>query len=264
MIYWLKTKSNIDNYGYTYDAYSFPIDTNAIDIDLGAPSRKYNIKKVIGNGAIISGGDFYSPRTIKFSRKFKRDGVSTTGALTTGRLNFLVEYVLTFDDLYLIRDYNGSLQYIRIFPIMGAEKYGSLLISNDIDFTLYCDVPFFQDVALTVTTPFTKDERFYDYEFTNLGAPTPIIFEGTFNSSDTEIKLGVYDNYGILLTRSFSASDTVKIQSADLRVWVNDVERYNLDLEGTPFNLLSGTSILRIESLSDLSDCTVSYRGRHL
>lgn len=264
MVYWLKTKTDIDADGYTYDANSFPLDTNAITIDLDNPKRKYNVKKIIGNGASISGGDYYADRIIAFSKIFKYDGVSTTGAFNAVRQAFISKYMISSDEIYLIRDYNGTLQYIRVYPILGGEKYKKFVASEDFDIKMYCDIPFFQNVTLTETALFDKTTRFFDKTFTNLGIASPIIFEGTFDATDTEIKIGVYDNYGVRVVRDFVATDTIKIDSGDLRVWINGVERFNLVIEGTPFNILSGSSTVRIECVSNLSDCKISYRERNL
>lgn len=264
MVYWLKTKTDIDASDYSYDANSFPIDENAIDLNLDNPVRKFKIKKIIGNGASISGGDYYGDRTISFSRIFKKDGISTTGALSAVRQAFLSKFITSSDEIYLIRSYNGDLQYVRVYPTMGTEKYKNLLISEDFDIKLICEVPFFQNVDETVTSAFSKTTRFYDYTFSNPGVPTPITFEGTFDATETEIIIGVFFNYAVKIQRAFSASDVIKVDSGDLRVWVNNVERFNLVVEGTPFHIQSGSTKVRIECTSNMSDCTIAYRERHL
>ena len=149
MIYWLKTASDIASAGYTYDSNCFPVDTYSSAINLGSPERKYTVKKIIGNGASISGGDYYGERKITINRRFKTDGSGTSGALTAARQAFLSKFITLSEDLYLIRDYNSSLQYIKVYPVLNAEKYKKLLISEDIEIELLCDIPFFQDATLS-------------------------------------------------------------------------------------------------------------------
>lgn len=265
MIFWLKTKTDIDADGYAYNSLTdFPLDSFALSLDLDNPARKYNVKKIIGNGASVSGGDYFEDRTISFSRNFKADGVSVTGAFNAVRSAFISKYILSSDEIYLIRDYNGTLQYIRVYPQLGGEKYKKLLISEDFTIKLICDEPFFQNTTLTTSGTFTKTVRFRDVNFTMPGVMCPIIFQGEFVSNDTEIKIGVYDNYGVRVVKDFAAGDIVKIDSGSLRVWINGVERFNLVIEGTPFNILSGASTVRIECVSDMTDCSISYRERSL
>lgn len=265
MIYWLKTKKDIDTSGYIYESSNcFPIDEGAIDLDLDNPARKFTVKKILGNGSSISGGDFYGDRVIGFSMVFKKDGVSTTGAFNAVRLAFLSKFIVSSDEVYLIRNYNGVLQYTRVYPVLGSEKYKNFMISNDFNVKLYCDVPFFHNVDQTVTSSFSKTNRFHDVTFNNPGVPTPIQFEGTLSAIDTEVKIGVFDNYGIRITHAFTAGDKLKVDSGDLRIWLNGVERFNLVYSGTPFNIQSGETSLRIESISAMTDCTISYRERHL
>lgn len=265
MIYWLKTKTDIDADGYAYNSLTdFPLDSFALNLDLDNPARKYSIKKIIGNGASVSGGDYFADRTITFSRNFKTDGVSVSGALTAARAAFFSKYILSSDEIYLIRDYNGTLQYIRVYPQLSGEKYKKLLISEDFTIKLLCGEPFFLNTALTVSDTFSKAVRFFDKSFTMPGVMCPIIFQGTFSATDTEIKIGVYDNYGVRVVKDFTAGDIIKIDSGSLRVWINGVERFNLVIEGTPFNILSGSSTVRIECISDMTDCSITYRERSL
>jgi hypothetical protein len=254
----------ISPYLYDVDSDCFPIDTTAIQINLDNPQRKYNVKKIIGNGASISGGDYYGDRKITFSRIFKKDGVSTSGALTVARNNFINKYITLSDDLYLIRDYNAALQFIQVFPMMGGEKYKNLLISEDFDITLYCALPFFTDAEETITDSFSKTSRYFDYDLTVVGLPVPMIFEGTFSSNDSNLVLGVFENFGVSITYNFLANDVVKFDSGAMRLWVNDVERFNATIVGTPFVLLSGDTTLRIECIADMTGCTVTYTGRYI
>jgi hypothetical protein len=258
-------ESNITLLPEWYDSSSdYPIDTGATQIDLDTPQRKWNVRKIIGNGASVSGGDYYSDRKITFSRIFKKDGVSISGALTDARNDFINKFITLSDDLYFIRNYNGILQSIQVLPIMGSEKYKNLLISEDFTVSLLCNLPFFSDTLETVTSPFSKTSRYFDKEITVTGLPVPIVFEGTFSSSDTSLTLGVFENYGAIITYAFVAGDVVRFDSGSMRLWVNDVERFNATITGTPFMLLSGVSTLRIEAISDMTLCTVSYTGRYL
>jgi len=263
MIYWLKTKTDIDASNYAYDALSFPIDINAIDLDLDIPIRKYTVKKIIGNGASISGGDAFGDRIIKFSRIFKRDGVSISGALTQGRLDFISKYIVSRDEIYLIRDYNCSLQYIKVVPVMKGEKYKKLLVSEDLEVSLLCSLPFFKDVTETVVS-FTKGSRYYTEEITNTGVGTPLIFQGTFGDDDTFFKMSIFENCGIEITTAFSNGDILKFDTGNFRIWINSVERFNIPIVGTPFNLLSGLNSVKLESIASLSDCTITYTGRNI
>ena len=264
MIYWLKTLADITSSGnYAYDSNCFPLDTNAQSLDLDTPIRKYNIKKIIGDGASISGGDAFGDRTISFKLIFKTDGVSTSGALTAARTAFISKYILTMDEVYLVRDYNGSLQYIRVVPTMGNEKYKKYIISDDIDIKLHCILPFFKSVTDIVET-FTKTSRFHFEAFTNLGVATPFFFECTFDDTDTIFKMSIYENMGIQITNAFSAADVLLIDTGTFRVWINGIERFNLSIVGTPFKALSGANILRLETIANLSDCSISYTGRYL
>jgi hypothetical protein len=264
MIYWLKTLADITSSGdFAYNSDCFPIDTNATTINLDPPERKYDVKKIIGDGASISGGDFFGSRVISFTRIYKKDGVSTSGALTADRLAFISKYVITMDDVYLVRDYNGALQYIKVRPVINDEKYKKLIMSEDFAVKLLCSIPFFKSVTETVEE-FTKTTRFHSEAFTNLGVATPFTFECTFDSNDTEFKMALYENMGIKITQAFTAGDILKIESGTFRVWINNTERFNLTIVGTPFKALSGANSLRIESVSDLSDCSISYTGRYL
>jgi len=264
MIYWLKTKTDIDASDYAYDALCFPLDINAIDIDLDTPARKYNYKKIIGNGASISGGDSFSDRTMSFKRIFKTDGIGTSGALTQARLDFISKYIVTRDDIYLIRDYNTSLQYIKVVPIMGSEKYKKLVVSNELDIKLMCSVPFFKDITDTTVNLTAKTSRFYHYHATNIGVMAPFYFQCTFDDNDTEFKLSLYENLGIKITEAFTTGDILKIDTGTFRVWINNIERFNLTIVGSPFNLLSGTNTVSIESIADLSSMTIVYTGRNI
>lgn len=264
MVYWLKTQTDIDSSDYAYDANSFPLDSNAIELDLDVPMRKYNVKKIIGNGASISGGDTFGDRVISFSRIFKTDGVSTSGALNQGRLDFISKFIVSRDDIYLIRDYNGSLQYIKVSPVMKGESYKKFVISGDIKIDLLCSKPFFSEVTETATALFDKTSRFLTKSITNAGVQTPFIFEGTFDAIDANFKMEVYRNTGIDITTAFAANDVLKIDTGTFRIWINGIERFNLTIVGTPFELLSGVNSLRIESISNLSDCKISYTGRHI
>lgn len=263
MIYWLKTKTDIDADGYVYDSNCFALDENGADLDLDTPLRKYTVTKIIGNGAVISGGDTFGDRNMSFKRMFKPDGVSTSGALTSGRISFLSKFILTRDDIYLIRDYNGSLQYIKVILTMGAEKYKKLVASENFDIKMICSVPFFKDVAET-DVAFTKSSRYHTQNITNLGVTTPFIFEGTFDTVDTEFKISVYENGGLKITNAFAANDVLKFDTANFKIWINNVERFNVTITGTPFNLLSGLNKVKIETVSAMSDCTITYTGRNL
>jgi hypothetical protein len=264
MIYWLKTKTDIDASDYAYDALCFPLDLNATDIDLDTPARKYNYKKIIGNGASISGGDSFTDRTMSFKRIFKSDGVGTSGALTQARLDFISKYIVTRDDIYLIRDYNTSLQYIKVVPTMGSEKYKKLVVSNELDIKLMCSVPFFKDITDTVEVLTDKASRFYHAHITNPGVMTPFTFQGTFDDNDTEFKLSLYANLGIKITEAFTTGDILKIDTGTFRVWINNIERFNLTIVGSPFNLLSGANTVSIESIADIVDMALTYTGRNI
>lgn len=264
MIYWLKTGTDIEDYGYGYDGLSFSLDSNALSIDLGPPSRLYNVRKIIGSGASISGGDTFSDRTISFSRLFRKDGVSTSGALTAEREAFISKYILSRDEIYLVRDYNGTLQYIRVYPILKGEAYKKLVISEDIGIDLICTDPFFKNTAGTVIGPFNKTSRFHTQTFTNSGAPSPFTFECTFSGSDGGIKVLVYENLGVELTYAFEAGDELRIDVGKFQIWINGTERFNVPLVGSPFDLLSGENNVLIDSASDLTDCSITYTGRSL
>jgi hypothetical protein len=264
MIYWLKTKTDIDASNYAYDALCFAIDSNVTDIDLDTPERKYNYKKIIGNGASISGGDSFGDRIITFKKVFKTDGTSTSGALTQGRLDFINKYIVSLDDIYFMRDYNTSIQYIKVTPTMGAEKYKKLMISGDIDFKLMCTVPFFKNITDTVENLTAKTTRFYSANITNTGVMTPFTFQATFDDNDTEFKLSVFENMGIKITTAFTSGDILKIDLGTFRIWINNVERFNLTIVGSPFNLLAGVNTVSIESLADLSSMAITYTGRNI
>jgi hypothetical protein len=263
MIYWLKTKTDIDADGYAYDTNCFPLDTNGADLDLDTPLRKYTVNKIIGNGATVSGGDTYGDRKMSFKMMFKPDGVGTSGALTTGRLAFLTKFIVSNDEIYLIRDYKSSLQYIRVYPVMGSERYKKLVASDNFDIQLICSQPFFKDVTPVAET-FTKISRYHTEVITNSGITTPFLFKCTFDDNDTEIKVAAYENMGVHITQAFTANDVLKFDTANFRIWINDVERFNVTVVGTPFNLLSGVNRVKIESISNLSDCSITYTGRHL
>lgn len=264
MIYWLKTGVDIQSSGYGYDGNCFPLDSNVSSINMDTPERKYQTKKIIGNGASVSGGDSYADRVITISRVFKNDGSSVSGALTAGRTTFINKFIASYDSIYLIRNYNGSLQYIKVIPVLGNEKYKKLIVSESFDIKLLCELPFFKAVAPTVTSVFQKNAHYFDYSFTNDGVPTPVIFSGTFAGNDTELKLGVYNNYGVDIVRNFITGDIVTVDSSDLSVYINNVQYFNLVITGTPFNALAGASTLRIESVTNIDNCTLTYTGRYL
>jgi hypothetical protein len=263
MIYWLKTKTDIDADGYVYDANCYALDTDASDLDLDNPVRKYTVAKIIGNGSTISGGDTFGDRSMSFKKIFKVDGVGTSGALTAGRLAFISKFIVSRDDIYLIRNYNTSLQYIKVVPTMGAEKYKSLVASNSFTINLLCSIPFFKDVTATVES-FTKTTRYHTEVITNPGIGAPFIFEGTFDAIDTEFKISVYENGGLKVTNAFAASDILKFDTSNFRIWVNNVERFNIPVVGTPFNILAGVNNVKLESVSNMSSCTITYTGRNI
>lgn len=263
MIYWLKTKTDIDADGYSYDANCFGLDSNSADLDLDTPLRKYTVTKIIGNGAVVTGGDTYGDRNMSFKRMFKPDGISVSGALTADRLDFISRFIVSRDEIYLVRNYNGSLQYIKVYLTMGAEKYRKLVASESFDVKMICSVPFFKDVSETVVS-FDKISRYHTQNITNIGVDSPFIFEGTFDDTDTEFKISVYENGGLKIVNAFSVNDVLKFDTANFRLWINDVERFNVEVTGTPFNLLSGLNKVKIESVSNISDCTISYTGRNL
>lgn len=264
MIYWLKTGLDIEEYGYEYDAHSYSLDSNALSLDLAPPTRVYNVRKIIGTGASISGGDTFSGRTMSFSRIFKRDGTSTSGALTEERMAFISKYILSRDAIYLIRDYNTVLQYIRVYPILKGEGYKKLNISEDVGIDLICTDPFFRNLEPTVIGPFTKTSRFHLEEFVNTGAPAPFFFSCKFDGNDGGIKVVVFTNIGVEVTHDFSTGDKLTIDMGKFRVWINDVERFNVQLLGSPFDLLSGNNKVIIDCTSNLSECSITYTGRSL
>jgi hypothetical protein len=264
MIYWLKTKADIEEYGYEYDTHSYSLDENAMSLDLGPPSRVYTVRKIIGTGSSISGGDTYSDRTISFSRVFKRDGASKSGALTAERRDFISKYILSRDQIFLVRDYNDSLQYIRVYPILKGEAYKKLVISEDVGIDLLCTDPFFKSTTGTVVGPFTKSSRFHIEEFVNTGAPAPGVFSCKFDGGDGLIKVVVFENIGVEVTHTFETNDTLKLDLGKFRIWINNVERFNIPLLGSPFDLLSGVNKLVIDCASNLSNCKITYTGRHL
>jgi hypothetical protein len=263
MIYWLKTKTDIDASNYAYDSLCFPLDTNGTDLDLDNPTRRYQVNKIIGNGATISGGDTFGDRAPSFKMMFKTDGVGTSGALTAGRLAFISKYIVSRDDIYLIRDYNGTLQYIKVVPTMGAEKYKKYVTSSPFEIKLLCSLPFFKNVTATVVS-FTKSSRYQTEDITNTGIMTPFIFQGTFSANDTVFKISVYENAGLQITNAFTGGDILKFDTASFRIWVNNVERFNIPVLGTPFNLLSGANAVKLESISAMTSCTITYTGRNI
>lgn len=265
MLYWLKTLADITGSGtYAYDSSCFLLDNYAVNLDLGTPTRKYVVKEIIGNGSSITGGDTFGIRTIVFTRRFKSDGTGY-GALTSGRVDFLTKFILSSDDIYLIRNYGGVYQKIKVYPVItSSEKHSTLLTTDPIEITLRCDVPFFEAITQTSVGPFTKNTRYYEYAITNPGAPTPLEVSFVFAAADIEVRIAFFDNTSIGIIHDFEVGDELVIDTGTFRVWLNDIERFNLDIYGSPFNMLPGGNTFRMYCESNLTSCYLKYTGRYI
>lgn len=256
--FWLKTKTDIDSHGYGYDEYSLSVDSNTRNIGIGSPERLYDFKKIIGNGVFVTGGDFYSNRTIKINIRFGR---TTADPLDDNRAEIYQKYFASVEDVYLCRQYLTRVESIKVFPVVKDETYQHFFVSDEVDIELVTELPFWEESALQEVL-FSKTEGSeISLSITNGGMITPVIWTGVFSSGATYIEIGVRQNFGIKITEAFEIGQTLRIDSRDFSIWLNGAQMFDYDISGTPFAIHPGSNILRMFSDGNFSG-SVQYNRR--
>jgi hypothetical protein len=257
---YLKKNKDVLVYGDTYDAYCLSIDITFIDVDFGNVTRDYTQRKKIGNGAIIDGGFFYSPRIITLTKKYVKD--STTNVFSPTRLTLLNTWLTTNDAIWLYRIYGTDVQRIRVYPrITGSEKYNNYKVSDNIKIEFLCESPFFESRTLTTITA-TKTAYIQDITATLSGVSTPFIFTYTPQYQIYYVELKQYESMGFKVSITLDVGEVMTIDSSNMEISVDGAYRI-ATVEGSPFLLLSGLNTLQLIS-NDLGTYTLSYYQRHI
>jgi hypothetical protein len=244
--YLKKEKDSIVDGNELYNSLnSLSIDINFRDISLGKARRKHEFKKQIGNGQKIIRSVFRNPQDIKGRIKYNS---LTANTFDSVRREFLRDWVHTEDVVYLYRNEDDRLTKREvILDIDGNESYDLYRISNDISVILLSEKPFFTNVVEVVEN-FTKTGATEEIPITNNGEYVPFIVNFTFGSGAGQFIVKTFENKAVEIDYSFSNGMVLQIDLADLTIYINGIERTNLDVTGSPFNLVPGNNTVKIIS----------------
>ena len=259
--FYLKKQNDIDTDGNSlYNSVnSLSIDIKFRNISLGKMPRKHELKKLIGNGQKIIRSTFRDPQKIKGTIKFTS---ITDNTFDAERRNFLATWVYTEDTVFLFRNENDRLTRREvILDIDGNENYDFYPISNDINFTLLSEKPFFDNIVEELT-PFTKISSTEEVIIINNGDYTPFIVNFIFGSGSSQFIIKLFENKAVQINYTFSNTMVLQVNLADLTIFINGIERTNLDVVGSPFNLVPGSNTVKIISAAP-GNGNITYNERY-
>lgn len=261
--FYLKKQKDVDSDGnHTYNILnSLDLDGTFRKISLGKARRKHELKKLIGNGQKIIESQFREPQNIKGT--LKQLAYETNNAFEDRRRDFLKNWVYSEDEIYLYRVENDRTSRKRVWLDQdSSEDYSYYPISDDIDFIILSEKPFFNNIVET-TINFNKTSTTEEIIIDNEGEYTPFEVEFTLTANTSTIIIRTFENRAVEINYSFTNGSVVRVDLADLIVYINDIERTSIDITGSPFSLIPGENTLRIISTATGTG-TVTYTERYL
>jgi hypothetical protein len=231
---------------------NFEIDNNAISVTFPSIDRNYTVVNLFSDGAIITGNGAMIAGQIVFSMKFKKfyytgtTKTSTTTTWNTFRYNIMTYMALAKNQAiyFNIIDSNGVKLQQRVYPFTrGSENYGTISISDEVNFTLQMEKAYFYNTtsySSTYTVTSTQQEPFSVLNSGCLPAAPLFTFTPSQGLSSFSVLL-YYGNYGFTLSSTFLTGQAITFNCANAQTTVNGVIVTGIQSAGSIFLIPPGT-----------------------
>ncbi|MCP4336468.1 MAG: hypothetical protein GY679_01295 [Mycoplasma sp.] len=247
--FYLKKQKDVDSDGnHLYNiANSLLVDEIFRSMSLGKSRRKHELKKLIGNGQKIIESPFRNPQTISGSIKYFSYN-NSDNSFNEVRREFLRDWAYTEDEVYLYRKEDDRLTRRKvILDVDGSEEYNYYPIAEDIKFIMLSEKPFFDNVT-SESEAYTKTSSTVEIPITNNGEFTPFVVNFTLGGGASFVTIKTFENRAVKIEYSFISGSELQVDMTDLTIYINGIERTNLSVTGSPFNLSPGDNTVKIIS----------------
>lgn len=236
--YWLDDESS-----------TYALDSNAYNINLGTPKRRYSLKEYVGaHGGYIQGTGLYETREIRIDVRFTNVGGNNTWTTTRNNLwNWINKAKHETLWLYIKHNDDSTETRVRVYPTpSGSEIYDFINVSKEFGIRFLCEKPYFQNTTASTGSETVTDSSEHTFSINNTGKlETSCQFKFTPTADATSFQVEIANNYGFTLEKvSFPAGSQIVYDTANGALTIGGVS-YNARqylTSGSIFNLPIGTN----------------------
>lgn len=249
MILWFKKYKHTNNgTNWDFDLNCLAIDDNFSNLQIGIPERKINEYNIYGQGAVLIPSYFFSNRSISFTYRFKK---RNNHIFSIDKDFILLNWFFSIDDIYLVRNTERGLQYIKgYFRLNAKEKYKSYAISDEITIDFITEDPFFNsNILKSLINNSHNNETIFN--ITNNGIFTSFYIEYESGGNCNKISI-IYIHS--LFTRQLDISE-ILLNTGD--IFIIDMRDFSFSkngdkfipvFDGNSFYIENGESILKFKN----------------
>jgi hypothetical protein len=229
------------------------LDSNVSEITLGAVKRQFDFVPFVGShGGQVKGMGQLGVRTFAIARReyVETSDLNFVNSRRTDLLTWFLKAGWTNIYLYRTNGENTITSRTLIFTDqLGAETGSSLRITNSRQITVTSPWGYFQRTTATTDSEAIPDDAVNEVDIDNDGdIETPVEFTFTPTGDETMFSVIMNDQFGFILTGSFSAGVDVVYNTGTNVVTIDgNIQQTTQYLsQGGVFNLPSGTTTLTV------------------